>query len=51
MGGPDKKTQKDNTKDGETKLPPQHVQDDEIDDGDIATPKRDRTGDDDQPLN
>ena len=30
--------------------PPVPVGDDEIEDGDFATPKRDRTGEDDQPL-
>ena len=30
--------------------PPQPAEDDEIEDGDIATPKRDRYGEDDQPL-
>ena len=32
------------------KSPPQPIEDDEIEDGDIATPKHDRNGDDDQPL-
>ena len=32
------------------KLPPKPVEDDDEEDGDIATPKRDRTGEDDQPL-
>ena len=36
--------------DGGKKPPPGAVEDDEEDDGDIATPKRDQTGDDDQPL-
>jgi len=30
--------------------PPAAIEDDEEEDGDIATPKRDRTGEDDQPL-
>jgi hypothetical protein len=30
--------------------PPKPVEDDDFEDGDIATPKRDRTGEDDQPL-
>jgi hypothetical protein len=30
--------------------PPASVEDDDIEDGDIATPKRDRDGEDDQPL-
>jgi hypothetical protein len=32
------------------KPPPAPIDDDDIEDGDIATPKRDRYGDDDQPL-
>ena len=36
--------------DGGKKPPPSPIEDDEEEDGDIATPKRDRTGDDDQPL-
>jgi hypothetical protein len=32
------------------KPPPPPVQDDDCEDGDIATPKRDRYGDDDEPL-
>jgi hypothetical protein len=32
------------------KPPPVPVEDDDFEDGDIATPKRDRHGDDDQPL-
>jgi hypothetical protein len=32
------------------KAPPPAVEDDDYEDGDIATPKRDRHGDDDQPL-
>ena len=41
--------------DGKPKKPPPPpvpapVEDDDIEDGDIATPKRDRNGDDDQPL-
>jgi hypothetical protein len=30
--------------------PPPPIEDDDIEDGDIATPKRDRNGDDDEPL-
>ena len=36
-------------KDGKAKKPPP-TDDDDIEDGDIATPKRDRYGEDDQPL-
>lgn len=32
------------------KPPPPPVQDDDLEDGDIATPKRDRYGNDDEPL-
>jgi hypothetical protein len=36
--------------DGGKKPPPRPVEDDEDEDGDIATPKRDHAGEDDQPL-
>ena len=32
------------------KPPPPPIEDDEREDGDIATPKRDRSGTDDEPL-
>jgi hypothetical protein len=32
------------------KKPPAPIEDDEPEDGDIATPKRDRSGNDDEPL-
>jgi hypothetical protein len=32
------------------KLPPKRIEDDDYEDGDIATPKRDRYGQDDEPL-
>lgn len=32
------------------KPPPPPLEDDDIEDGDIATPKQDRYGEDDQPL-
>jgi hypothetical protein len=51
MGGTGKKPDKGKTtKDGGKKLPPKVVEDDEDEDGDFATPKRDRYGEDDQPL-
>ena len=51
MGGTGKNPkQGKTTKDGGKKPPPRPVEDDEDEDGDIATPKRDRTGEDDQPL-
>jgi hypothetical protein len=40
-GGDDKKSKK---------SPPKPLEDDDYEDGDFATPKRDRHGDDDQPL-
>jgi hypothetical protein len=49
MGGTSKKPQKDKTKDSGKKSPPKPVEDDD-EDGDMATPKRDRYGEDDQPL-
>jgi hypothetical protein len=52
MGGISKKPDKGKaTKDSGKKSPPKVVEDDDDDeDGDFATPKRDRNGDDDQPL-
>ncbi len=48
MGGTNKK---DESKDGKSSVPPpQIVEDHDADDGDIATPKSDTDGDDDQPL-
>lgn len=38
----------DNDKPGKPQGPP--AEDDDFEDGDIATPKRDRNGDDDEPL-
>ena len=35
---------------GGNKTPPAPVEDDDVEDGDIATPKRDRYGNDDEPL-
>jgi hypothetical protein len=50
MGGTGKKElpKKDSSK--PTSPPPPPIEDDDFEDGDIATPKRDRHGDDDQPL-
>jgi len=39
---------KDNNK--PRKSAPKRIEDDDYEDGDIATPKRDRSGDDDEPL-
>ena len=36
--------------DKSNKKPPAPIDDDDIEDGDIATPKRDRSGTDDEPL-
>ncbi len=49
MGGAGKKSEKPDKDDGKSKKPPP-AKDDEVEDGDIATPKQDRCGDDDQPL-
>jgi hypothetical protein len=50
MGGTDKSAppKKDEVK--SRKPPPQPIEDDDVEDGDIATPKRDRNGNDDEPL-
>ena len=51
MGGTSKKPRKGKTaKDSGKKSPPRAVEDDDEEDGDMATPKRDRYGEDDQPL-
>jgi hypothetical protein len=51
MGGTGKKTEIPDKDDGKPKKPPPAAaEDDDFEDGDIATPKRDRHGDDDQPL-
>jgi len=51
MGGTGKKDELPGKEDGNPKKPPPvPVEDDDIEDGDFATPKRDRHGDDDQPL-
>jgi hypothetical protein len=51
MGRTGKKTDRSKNDDSESKKsPPAPIADDDIEDGDIATPKRDRYGDDDQPL-
>ena len=49
MGGTGKKGEPP-AKSGKPKPPPPAPAEDEFEDGDIATPKRDREGDDDQPL-
>jgi hypothetical protein len=51
MGGTGKKPEQDKAaRDGGKKPPPKVVEDDDDEDGDFATPKRDRYGDDDQPI-
>ena len=51
MGGTGKKRESPDKDGGKPKKPsPPPVADDDYEDGDIATPKRDRNGDDDQPL-
>jgi hypothetical protein len=51
MGGTSKKPRKGKTaKDSGKKSPPKTVEDEEEEDGDMATPKHDRYGEDDQPL-
>jgi hypothetical protein len=51
MGGTGKKSEPPGKGDGKSKeKPPASAEDDDTEDGDIATPKRDRYGEDDQPL-
>ena len=51
MGGTSKKPEKGKTTRDDGKKPlPKTVDEDDDEDGDMATPKRDRYGEDDQPL-
>ena len=51
MGGTGKNGELPKREDGKPKKPPPPVvEDEDFEDGDFATPKRDRHGDDDQPL-
>ncbi len=51
MGGTGKKSEPPKKDDGKSKKPPPaSVEDDDFEDGDFATPKRDRGDDDDRPL-
>ena len=51
MGGTGKKSEPPTRDDGKPKKPPPTpVEEDDYEDGDMATPKRDRHGDDDEPL-
>jgi hypothetical protein len=47
---PPKKAQESRQNEPRKPLPPSRSDDDDYEDGDIATPKRDRTGNDDEPL-
>jgi hypothetical protein len=51
MGGTSKKPEKDKTTKDHGKKPlPKVIHNDDDEDGDMATPKSDRYGEDDQPL-
>ena len=51
MGGIGRESKPLKEGDDKSKKPPAPpVEDDEFEDGDIATPKRDRSGNDDEPL-
>jgi hypothetical protein len=51
MGGIGKNNEPPKPGDDKPKKPPvAPIADDDVEDGDIATPKRDRHGDDDEPL-
>jgi hypothetical protein len=51
MGGTGKRSDPPKQGDDKSKKPPPPpIEDDEVEDGDIATPKRDRSGNDDEPL-
>jgi len=50
MGGTSKQPEKGKTTKDGGKKPSKAVEDDDEEDGDFATPKRDRHGDDDQPV-
>lgn len=51
MGGTGKKTELPKKDDDKSRKPEKiPAEDDDYEDGDIATPKRDRSGNDDEPL-
>jgi hypothetical protein len=50
MGGIRKKGKPPGKEDNKPKKSPKPAEDDDYEDGDIATPKRDRYGEDDEPL-
>jgi hypothetical protein len=49
MGGTGRKSEPPKKSDDKPKKP-EHIPDEDDEDGDIATPKRDRHGNDDEPL-
>ncbi len=49
-GGTGKKNEPPGKQSGTPVKPPPPIEDDNVEDGDIATPKRDRNGNDDEPL-
>jgi hypothetical protein len=48
--GKERKPLKESDDKSKKKPPPSRTDDDDFEDGDIATPKRDRYGNDDEPL-
>jgi hypothetical protein len=50
MGGTGPKNNPPDKESGAPAAPPPPIEDDDSEDGDMATPKRDRTGNDDEPL-
>ena len=50
MGGTGRKSELPGKDDGKAKKPPPPREDDDYEDGDFATPKRDRDDEDDRPL-
>jgi hypothetical protein len=50
MGRAGKKKEPPRKESGAPVKPPPPIEDDDIEDGDIATPKHDRNGNDDEPL-
>ncbi|SDT19327.1 hypothetical protein [Bradyrhizobium canariense] len=51
MGAPGQKSEPPKKGDDKPKKPPPRpIEDDDFEDGDFATPKRDRNGNDDEPL-
>jgi hypothetical protein len=50
VAGTGKKNQRSGKAGDKSKKSPKPVEDNDVEDGDIATPKRDRDGEDDEPL-